>query len=278
MRYEMMFRRRTAARKTGVAEAGWLRLETLEPRLLLSADLQPAGTAVIEQVINSVQAPVASESLQLLIEGPGSVQLLEDDGRLLLRIDGSTEQTHIRTDPAAAARQINGIEATSALGSLELANLTLDGTAHFAAGIQLIRLGDLHDSHVQLDGSGATRLEAGTVRDTQVHAANVALALSAKQWTSSHTGTSRIDAASLSSLTITGDLATDLYLSGQGAPAYTLGTVSIGGQLGDGLWAIHGRASTINVCAGHGALLHRCKSYGQVFAEPKARRRASASL
>jgi len=31
------------------------------------------------------------------------------------------------------------------------------------------------------------------------------------------------------------------------------------------------------VCAGHGALLHRCKSYGQVFAEPKARRRARAS-
>ncbi len=31
------------------------------------------------------------------------------------------------------------------------------------------------------------------------------------------------------------------------------------------------------VCAGHGALLRRCKSYGQVFAEPKARRRARAS-
>jgi len=30
------------------------------------------------------------------------------------------------------------------------------------------------------------------------------------------------------------------------------------------------------VCAGHGALLHRWKSYGQVFAEPKARRRARA--
>jgi hypothetical protein len=34
---------------------------------------------------------------------------------------------------------------------------------------------------------------------------------------------------------------------------------------------------TFAVCAGHGALLRRCKSYGQVFAEPKARRRARAS-
>ena len=32
-----------------------------------------------------------------------------------------------------------------------------------------------------------------------------------------------------------------------------------------------------DVCAGHGALLRRCKSYGQVFAEPKARRTARAS-
>ena len=36
-------------------------------------------------------------------------------------------------------------------------------------------------------------------------------------------------------------------------------------------------AGELYVCAGHGALLHRCKSYGQVFAEPKARRRARAS-
>ncbi len=51
------------------------------------------------------------------------------------------------------------------------------------------------------------------------------------------------------------------------------------GQVADAVTAEARAAVPVvgHVCAGHGALLPRWKSYGQVFAEPKARRRARAS-
>ena len=261
-------------------------LESLEPRLLLSADLMPTDSGVglaadsrlvgpsvadaavaaaagsplteLPQAHASATAPVPATTLNL--SGPGAGVLLAREGGYVLQLQGTSAATTISlTVEQGGQTRLLGISADSAVGTLSLANADLAGEARFAGAVGSLTLGQVSQSLVSVAGAGDMAFKATSVADSRLSAPLANLAVTVDRWTSSAAGASRIDAAGLKSLSATGDLASDLFLSGM-ASGYTLGVVSVGGAISGGLWSIHGRGNSVT--AGSTAAGWRLNSSG----------------
>ena len=244
------------------------KLETLEPKLLLSADLMPldagpagaldsrlvqdaptdVGTARAQAVV-----PAAAVTPSVNLTGAGQAQVVAQDGGFLLQLNGTDTSTVVSLSTSDGSRvALTGIAASGALGSLDLANADLRGRADLAGGVGSLRLGAVNLSQIVIGGAGAPVLSLGQVTDSRVVAAGANLALTVERWASSSAGASRIEAAALKSLTSSGDLHTDLFLSGA-ASGFTLGAVQVGGSIVGGVWSVQGRASVISAGSTLGA-------------------------
>ena len=252
--------------------------ETLEPRLLLSAELMPVDLvgppAVMGMVDASPQAPPqglpqalpqvpsftvegtvralavsASIAPSVSLTGPGSGQLVAQGSGYQLLLQGTSAATSVAVVVSGDGRlALTGLSANSAVGSLNLANADFTGTASFAAGVGSLTLGQVSNAAITVAGSTDLSFKAGSVSDTHLSALVANVSVTVTDWTSSTPGASRIEAAGLKSLTAAGKVATDLFLSGV-ASGYTLGSVQVGGALTGGLWSVHGRANNISAAS-----------------------------
>ncbi len=237
-------------------------IETLEPRLLLSAELMPLDAAP-QPVVQRLAEPPASSSADdvamrahilttapvaaptVTLTGPGSAQVVAQGSAWLLQLSGTTAASTVAlTNPAAGQIALAGISADSAVGTLNLANADLQGNASFAASVGTLTLGRVSQSQITVTSGAAFAFNAAAVSDSRLVARAGNIDITVASWTSSTAGASRIEAAGLKTLTSTGDLGADLFLSGMSS-GFTLGTVQVGGNITGGLWSVHGRGNAI---------------------------------
>ncbi|WP_374476423.1 Ig-like domain-containing protein [Zoogloea sp.] len=237
-----------------------LGFEALEPRVLLSADLNPGAqildTAVHSQIFAADTQPTVNltplvdadgTQVSLDITGPGSAQLMETDAgfSLVLSNTDTTTQVSIKLNGGDGRVKLTDLSASADVGELNLAGADLQGSALFTGRIQNLVLGDISNAQIDFNGAGDTSLVAGDILDSHIHAPLANLALTANQVQSSLPGGSGFSLASLRTLNITGDFGADLMVSGLGVSAYALGNVQVGGALSGGVWSVHGRGSSI---------------------------------
>ena len=247
--------------------------ETLEPKLLLSADLMPVGPSaelavhrlvdVVVDGIPTVQnqalgsasrsladsqgiASLAAAVPTVSVTGPGTGQLVAQAGGYLLQLTGTSTATSVAVSVSDGSRlALAGISANSAVGALNLANADLSGTASFSGSLGSLTLGQVRQSTINVVGGGELSFKAASVVDTRLSAPLANLSVAVSDWVSSTAGASRIESAGLKALSTTGDLGIDLFLSGQPS-GFTLGSAQVGGAITGGLWSVHGRASSIS--------------------------------
>ena len=239
------------------------RFETLEPKLLLSGDLMPiqhASAGVLERQVDApalhgaipqvgmaralgVQAP--SSAPLVIVTGPGSGNVVAQGAGYLLQLTGTTSLSNVSLVSATQVA-LTGISADSAVGTLALANADLSGNATFAASVGTLTLGQVSHANIGVATGATFTFNAGQVSDTVLLARSAAVAITVSGWSASVAGASRIEAAAIKSLTTTGDMAADVFVSGVGVTGYALTTVQVGGAISGGLWSVHGRGSSIS--------------------------------
>ena len=232
-----------AARQADHAQAQRMHFEALEPRLLMSADLNPVplaeqypAVADLQQVLQRIQALTVAlnqvvdgdgTTASVSLTGPGSAQLLAQAGGFQLILTGTdaTSKLSLVTSGGDGRITLSGISTDSAMGDLALANADLRGNAQFVGAVGSLTL--------------------GRVQDSTISAPSANLAIVASDVSAATPGASKIIAAGLRSLTVAGAMDADLALSGAGVAGYVMGNVKVGGAIGGGLWSVHGRASAI---------------------------------
>ena len=253
---------RAAARRQSAARSDRPVIETLEPKLLLSAELVGPGAelAVHRQAALPVsmvpdaanyglagmaRAQAVSAAPTVTLTGPGSADLITQGSGYQLQLSGTSAATSVAVSGSDGGRiGLSGITASSAVGALNLGNADLRGAASFAGTVVSLTLGQISQSTITVAGAGEFNLKAGTVSDTRLTALAANVSVAVADWSGS-AGSSRIESAGLKGLTTTGGFAADVFLSGT-ASGFTLGNVSVGGALSGGLWSVHGRASSIS--------------------------------
>ena len=248
-------------------------LEALEPKLLLSAELMPLDQAALVVVERQIDVPAAQTAATAVptvhplavtvvvavptvtVTGPGTGQLVAQGGGYALQLSGTSSASSVSlVNPDSSPVALTGISANSAVGALNLGNANLTGNASFLANVTSLTLGQVSQATINVAAGTEFSLKAGTVTDTRLAARTANLSVNVAAWASTATGASRIEAAGLKSLVISGNLGADLFLSGL-ASGYTLTTVQVGGTIAGGLWSVHGRAS--NITAGSTAAAWR---------------------
>ncbi|MEY2843960.1 MAG: hypothetical protein RI920_1997, partial [Pseudomonadota bacterium] len=253
-------RRRAAAHARQHDAVGIYRgFETLEPRLLLSADLQVAtsGSAVPQvntsQVIQKVldnsalqaAAVSATPAASLSIHGPGTGTLQEANGIYSLKLEGTTALTQVTLDVSGLSHITLGhIEVSGHIGALDLGLADLAGDASFGGNVGSLVLGSVTGSTLQVAGSGTLDVKADAVLNSSLKAQSAAVSVDALSWTGAD---SLIEARTLKSLNVLHDFSAGVSVSGLGATDYALNTVTIGGQVTGGVWAIHGRTKSVSL-------------------------------
>jgi hypothetical protein len=251
-----------------------LRFETLEPRLLMSADWLPrvaadafafapvlpgqelaaerstiereqaakpdaipdakpgeklpdADAAPIFQTLGGATngaAPVAV-SVSVVISGPGSAELVLQEGRYNLTLSNTTGASQVQLLVTGAPGRIllGDVNAASAIGALDLSAADLRGKAQLAGGVSNLTVGDITGADITIGGTAPVTLQAASVNGA------------------------RLQAAALKSLVVAGDFNAELVLTGSAAAPFTLDNVQISGNVGAGLWSITGRANNLQL-------------------------------
>jgi hypothetical protein len=232
-----------------------LGFEALEPRVLLSADLNPGVQAVAAASTSQTFSASTQPSINLTplidadgtqvsldITGPGTAQLIADGAGFTLQLSGSDTSTRItlRASGGDGRVGLTGIAVTDNVGSLDLAGADLLGNATFGGKLASLALGDIHNARIDVAGAGDLTLQAGHITDSQFRAPRASLALTATDWLSGG-----IEVAAVRTLVTSGDFNADLSASGAGVTGYALGSVQVGGAVSGGVWSIHGRGSSL---------------------------------
>ncbi len=261
-----------------------MHFETLEPRLLLSADLMPAaGTALaygpqqsvtVERSMLDDTASAASGREQLLdvsagaigtatvtdadgtvitasINGAGVLELIAQGAGYALNVSG-TDRASVLTLTAQGGdgkAVLSAIDVDTPLGQADLAAADLRGNASFAA-VGSLSLGDIRNASIGNDIVGDSTLMAGAVTDLRLTAAQAKLAITVASWASSMSGVapgaSFLDTAALKSLIVGGDFSADVRLTGNGITSgFVLDRADVGGVLNHGQWFVVGRANSV---------------------------------
>ena len=264
-------------------------LESLEPKLLLSADLMPADHAVMPVIERQVDlptprsaadtvasahplalratilaTPAATAAPSVTITGPGTGQLVAQGTGFLLQLSGTTSASGVSiVNPAGGQLALTGITTSSAVGALSLANADLSGAASFAGSVASLTVGRVSGAALNIPGTADFSLKAGAVTDSLLIARGSNVSVNVASWTSSAAGASRIEAAGLKSLVVAGEFSANVLLSGV-ASGFTLTSVQISGAISGGLWSVHGRAGALS--AGSTAAALRMNISGTVVA------------
>lgn len=173
-----------AARQADHAQAQRMHFEALEPRLLMSADLNPVplaeqypAVADLQQVLQRIQALTVAlnqvvdgdgTTASVSLTGPGSAQLLAQAGGFQLILTGTdaTSKLSLVTSGGDGRITLSGISTDSAMGDLALAKADLRGNAQFVGAVGSLTLGRVQDSTISAPSANlaivATDVSAAT--------------------------------------------------------------------------------------------------------------------
>ncbi len=235
--------------------------EPLEPRLLMSTDVLPppgalnhaadVSTQIHQNTLRtawgqnhavnhrvafaSLAAPAVVQATppdadgttpSLMVTGVGSAQLTAQNGAYHLNLSGTNASTQVRLVTAGGDGRItlNGVDTDSAVGVLDLA------------------VADLNNATINLK-AGTTQLNVGSAVNSHLLASQTQLKLSALSWAGS---SSRIEAASISVLSVKGNLDGSLVVGAPGTKTTVLDGVNVQGSV-SGSWNINGRTNAVQI-------------------------------
>ena len=211
--------------RRAAADLRRIHFESLEPRLLMSADLMPAAQAL--PLDYGPQPAVAAERSMLAdsssaggsgaremplavavgatgvasvtdadgtvisasISGPGALELLSQGAGYALNISG-TDSTSIVTLTAVGGdgkALLTAIDADTPLGQANLSAADLSGNASFAS-LGSLSLGDIRNAGITNGVVGDFSLTAQAIADLRLSAAQARLSIEADSWTNSTPG------------------------------------------------------------------------------------------
>lgn len=250
-----------------------LRIEALEPRLLMSADWAPGGArtpsrdpAEASQAeyrsldtgdqsarqsagAKTQASPVAANAtVNAEVTGPGTATLTQQNGRYSITLSGTSAATQVRllVSGATGPVSLSAIQADTPLGSLDIRGTTLSGTATFSAGLGQLLADDIQDSTLTIGSAKPFKLVAATLGNTHLRADNATVTVEAQHWSASAPHASSLEVAVLKSLTLSGHFAADLSVAGNASAPFALDTLQVGGEV-SGRWNVAARANIVQV-------------------------------
>ena len=184
----------------------------------------------------------AGHRVTLKLTGPGAGQANFDQGNAdpaSIDLTGTTPASLFTISVAHGGPSVVGsIAVNGSLARLSAPTTTLQGDLQVSGNLRAAQLAAAIGGHAINIGSGSVgSLKLDRVDDLTVSATGAIGSLQASSWT-----TGRITAPAISRLTVTGDFAASLDLTGAGVD---LANASVRGALTGGQWTLTGSAGTI---------------------------------
>jgi hypothetical protein len=186
------------------------------------------------------------------INGPGRGEVLLEDGRIVVRITGTTDRSSVvMTTPRFFSGTINELEVQGDLNRLEAKNVNITGDITISGTVSRVRLQDVSNSSFVIGATGKPAyLSLRSATNVSLDSQTPFKTVTTDRWVTTDSATDVIIAPYISTLRINGAINVELSLTGAPPRGPTLGNAVIGGSL-TGRWNINGdvrliRGETIN--------------------------------
>ncbi len=168
-----------------------------------------------------------------------------------LVLSGTTAASRVTVSIDRHATSIGSITVAGSLASLSAGDVKLTGALDVTGSLGSLRLGDvISGASVTIGASGgAATMAFGRVSDLSIDSLAPLTSLSATEWRDTDGLGDAVRSPWIDRLTVGGEFAPDLILSGLGLPAGkpVLGSASIAGRASGEVWDIPGDAGTISL-------------------------------
>ncbi|NML45874.1 phosphatase PAP2 family protein [Ramlibacter sp. G-1-2-2] len=227
-----------------------MEFEALEPRLLLSADLQPAAAGAVQSQLQAqpvaIDLTLAAAPASVQVTGAGSAKLTPQGSGFTLTVTGTDANSTVLLLGGPSVH-LTGIAADSRVGHLVLANATLNGIATLPGGVAAMQIGALDGASLQVGGSGNFALLTGAIHASSISAPHAVATITADSLTTDTAHPAKLEVAALDKLAVHGEVSVDLLVNGSSPLRDDLGDVAIDGVVTRGVWSVDGRGRTITV-------------------------------
>ena len=254
--------------------------EPLEARVLLSADLlcggvllpggpppvvapaddckhvdidfpsDEAALAVAQHVIDAASPALTltdadGTRFTLALTGPGKVAIIQDATSYRVHVSGSSINTELSMVAEGGDGRVSmtGITVSGSIKSMSLPAADLNGTLDIHGSTRSLSLASASNGTIRSCGNGTFDLQAGVLNAVKLITTQFIGRLQLAAWNG--TGSS-LQAAGITELDVSTDMAADIALSGIGASITVANTLRISGA-STGLWQIAGRVGSIEL-------------------------------
>jgi hypothetical protein len=248
----------------GQAPDSSVALDTFRVQVTASADRSldvPLGPG--HTTFRYVMANHASASISLTGPGTGTIQLGGDNLTLngnqarganqeieSIALTGTTAATQLTITGVSAKRgtvfaDVGNITTDGSLGSIRTKRMFLDGDLNVAGGVRLMSIDGARSGTITLGQSlGPINLTIGTIIDENLSTPAPFSQIHGADWFSSDSVPETFKAAYLGRVSTTSHFDVGVQLSGDGAPARMIGSMSVRGEVG-GTWNIPGASAPL---------------------------------
>jgi hypothetical protein len=185
-------------------------------------------------------------SATFFLQGPGTGQLVNVDGRLVLLIDGSTFATSVIVTPGPRSGSITvaGITVNGALEDLTAPQLNLSGgdLSVLAAGKIVLRNVANANINIRL-ARPDTAVTLAKVVDSSLTTSTPLRGLSVQSWRDTDSTPDTITAPWITNLSSAGDFEAGLRATSS-HKTFAIGNVGVGGHI-SGIWSVNGNMNQI---------------------------------
>jgi hypothetical protein len=202
----------------------------------------------------------SGNDVTFVLQGRGTGQVVNVDGRIIVIVDGSTTQTGLRIIPAKPNQStvindvtINGAPAANGnrgivpagLKDFYAAGVTIDGNLTISGAVGLVNIGSLRHSNFTVTGVGAyVEITMGDVVDSSITTSVPIQSLTVKSWRNTDGTPDLVSAAWIDSITSRGDFEPDVHIS-TNHKTLSMTRALVGGHI-SGTWLINGNVNQIN--------------------------------
>ncbi len=259
--------------RTPIRLPGRIEFEALEPRVVLSGDLNPVGAAIVAQDVAAQHFTLPAENagpaiilgpvvegqpltvadgdgteVTFTLNGAGTGEVSATAEGFDVSVTGSTTASAlaVTTTGGDGRANLHNLNVTESLQSFSGATLDLTGDILVSGTLSTLNLGNIGAAHqATILGTGvALQFIAGNVVDLSMNVASPIASLNVQSWQDLDGVRDVIRAPSIGTLVSAGNFNASLDLTGA-ATGFTLTSATIGGMVNGGQWSITGRVNQV---------------------------------
>ncbi len=259
--------------RTPIRLPGRIEFEALEPRVVLSGDLNPVGAAIVAQDVAAQHFTLPAENagpaiilgpvvegqpltvadgdgteVTFTLNGAGTGEVSATAEGFDVSVTGSTTASAlaVTTTGGDGRANLHNLNVTESLQSFSGATLDLTGDILVSGTLATLNLGNIGAAHqATILGTGvALQFIAGNVVDLSMNVASPIASLNVQSWQDLDGVRDVIRAPSIGTLVSAGNFNASLDLTGA-ATGFTLTSATIGGMVNGGQWSITGRVNQV---------------------------------